>query len=107
MAIIQNDYFYRTTYDGKTDFFKGRVSTPSGETAFIFISVPLMSLLRDAEEIHSDATFEIVPNLFYQLFTLHITAYGKVIYSINRFDNHSLNLMRLYKYCPESPIQIF
>ncbi len=69
--------------DGKADFYQGRVTCPaSGATAFIFVSLALLSLLRDSEEVHCDATFEVVPDQFYQLFTLHITAYGKVSTSI-------------------------
>lgn len=75
--------YNRKTLDGKADFYQGRVTCPtSGATAFIFVSLALLSLLRDSEEVHCDATFEVVPNQFYQLFTLHITAYGKVSASI-------------------------
>lgn len=68
---------FRQTLDGSSEFFQGRVSTDNG-TAFIFLSLTLLPLLRITREIHADGTFKTVPNLFYQLFTLHVKAYGKV-----------------------------
>ncbi len=67
----------RKTLDGSSDFFKARVSTTTG-TAFIFLSVSLLTQLRTTKQIQADGTFKTVPNLFYQLFTLHFKAYKKV-----------------------------
>jgi hypothetical protein len=60
-------------------FYQGRVTTSTGSSALIFISWALISALRDTTEVHADGTFKTVPAMFYQLFTLHITAYGKVV----------------------------
>ncbi|KZS16483.1 Uncharacterized protein APZ42_017765 [Daphnia magna] len=53
-----------------------RVSTDTGN-AFIFILLALLPEIRTTREIRSDGTFKTVPNLFYELFTLHVLAYGK------------------------------
>ena len=65
------------TLDGSSDFFKARVSTTTG-TAFIFLSISLLTQLRTTKQIQADGTFKTVPNLFYQLFTLHFKAYKKI-----------------------------
>ena len=44
------------------------------DSAFIFISPGILPALRNCREIHIDATFRIVPGLFYQLMTLHVIA---------------------------------
>jgi hypothetical protein len=69
--------FKRKTLDGSSDFFKARVSTATG-TAFIFLSITLLTQLRTTKQIQADGTFKTAPNLFYQLFTLHFKAYKKV-----------------------------
>ena len=68
----------RKTFDGENEFFQDRVSTATG-SAFIFLSLALMSQLRTTTEIHGDGTFKNTPSLFYQLFTVHIVYKGKVI----------------------------
>ncbi len=61
-------------------FYNGHVRTQDGkDSAFIFLNPTLLPRLRDSVEVHSDGTFGMVPRLFYQLFTLHIIQYGKVI----------------------------
>ena len=75
LFIIFN--FRRQTIDNTAEFFKGRVSTNT-ETAFVFISLALLSQLRQTKEIHCDGTFQTVPRLFYQLFVVHTVAHGKV-----------------------------
>ncbi|XP_045032435.1 uncharacterized protein LOC116927525 [Daphnia magna] len=67
---------YRKTLNQSADFFHGRVSTDSGN-AFIFISLALLPEIHTTREIRSDGTFKTVPNVFYELFTLHVLAYGK------------------------------
>ncbi len=69
--------FKRKTLDGLSDFFKARVSTTTG-TAFIFLSITLLTQLRKTKQIQVGGTFKTVPNLFYQLFTLHFKAYKKI-----------------------------
>jgi hypothetical protein len=69
--------FKRKTLDWSSDFFKARVSTRTG-TAFIFLSITLLTQLRTTKQIQADGTFKTVPNLFCQLFTLHFKAYKKV-----------------------------
>ncbi|KZR99283.1 Uncharacterized protein APZ42_004910 [Daphnia magna] len=39
--------------------------------------VALLPEIRTTREIRSDGTFKTIPNLFYELFTLHVLAYGK------------------------------
>ena len=68
----------RMDSDGNDEFFKARVTTPSGSTAFIFLSMAILGHLRLTEQIHGDGTFLTVSDLFFQLFTLQLVAYGKV-----------------------------
>ncbi|KZS06489.1 Uncharacterized protein APZ42_030044 [Daphnia magna] len=68
---------YRKTLNQSADFFHGRVSTDSGN-AFIFISLALLPEIHTTRDIRSDGTFKTVPNVFYELFTLHVLAYGKL-----------------------------
>ncbi|XP_045026844.1 uncharacterized protein LOC123470557 [Daphnia magna] len=65
---------YNKTADGTSNFYHGRVSTPSG-TALVFISFVMLPLLRTSEEIACDGTFATLPLLFSQLFMLHVSAY--------------------------------
>ncbi|KZS03612.1 Uncharacterized protein APZ42_033605 [Daphnia magna] len=65
---------YNKTADGTSNFYHGRVSTPSG-TALVFISLVMLPLLRTSEEIACDGTFATLPLLFSQLFMLHVSAY--------------------------------
>ncbi|EFX78657.1 hypothetical protein DAPPUDRAFT_320344 [Daphnia pulex] len=74
--LIREHPHYSKTLDGSSDFFKARVSTATG-TAFIFLSITLLTQLRTTKQIQADGTFKTVPNLFYQLFTLHFKAYKK------------------------------
>ena len=64
----------------ETCFFPTRVSIATG-SAFIFLSLALLSQLRTTTEIHGDGTFKNMLNLFYQLFTVHIVYKGKVIHT--------------------------
>lgn len=64
-------------------FFHGRVDIeappPAGQqTAFVFISLIVLSLLRDTTQLNSDGTFESVPRIFEQMFTIHLNYMGKV-----------------------------
>ncbi|KAK4025045.1 hypothetical protein OUZ56_010550 [Daphnia magna] len=58
---------YNKTADGTSNFYHGRVSTPSG-TALVFISLVMLPLLRTSEEIACDGTFATLPLLFSQQF---------------------------------------
>lgn len=66
------------TRDGSAPFYNGRVSTTTG-TAFVFISTRLLLALLTTLQVHSDATFKTVPELFYQMFTLHVLFNGRVM----------------------------
>jgi|LakMenEpi03Aug12_release.lakeMendotaPanAssembly.Ray.scaffolds.fasta_scaffold1091347_1 hypothetical protein len=55
------------------------------DSALIFISPGILPALRNCREIPIDATFRMVPGLFYQLMTLHVIAYGHVRYANNLF----------------------
>ena len=68
----------RMDSEGNDTFFNARVTTPNGSTAFIFLSMVILGQLRVTEQIHGDGTFLTVPDLFFQLFTLQLIAYGKV-----------------------------
>ena len=56
----------RKTFDGENEFFQDRVSTATG-SAFIFLSLALLSQLRTTTEIRGDGTFKNTPILFYCL----------------------------------------
>jgi hypothetical protein len=84
ISFSNSETGFRKTRDGSDEFFRTRVSTATG-TAFIFTSVALLGALRRTKQIHSDENFKTVPNLFYQLFTLHLNAYKKV-WLHNLFD---------------------
>ena len=43
-----------------------------------FISTPWMQALADCDEMFIDGTFRTVPSLFYQLVTIHVTAFSYV-----------------------------
>lgn len=56
----------------------------------------LLGALRRTKQIYADGTFKTVPNLFYQLFTLHLKAYKKVCIH-NLFDwVQIINIFFLY-----------
>jgi len=68
-----------------SNFYYGPAIKAGGQTAFLFISMGIISLLSSAKQLHSDGTFKSVPKLFNdahqkcgQLYTLHVKAYGKV-----------------------------
>ena len=81
---------HRLIKNGTATFFKGRVTSVDGASAFVFASTAVLSHLRNAEQIHGDGTFATVPNMFYQMFTLHLVAFGKVCmcfsYMFNMFS---------------------
>lgn len=74
----------RNSLDGVNRFYHGRVTSTTG-SALVFVSVPLVSYLRHAKEVHADGTFKTVPRFFYQLFTLHMVAYKKVMLRLKYF----------------------
>nr|CAH0103572.1 unnamed protein product [Daphnia galeata] len=75
-ALLNDSPTYRRTLYGEAEFFKGRLSTATG-TAFMFISMAILPLIRTTKEIHADGTFQVVPDLFYQLLTIQVMAYGR------------------------------
>jgi|LakMenE01Jun11ns_1017448.scaffolds.fasta_scaffold8596583_1 hypothetical protein len=62
---------------GTNDFYCGRVQDGL-DSALIFINIPLLHALVNAEIISMDATFDTVPFQFYQMASLHAMAYGHV-----------------------------
>ncbi len=73
--IIQ---YYREAFDGG-DFFLGRIQTADGGDALIFVSPKLLPAAAQTPELQADGTFRSVPEIFMQLFTLHISRFGQVI----------------------------
>ena len=55
------------------------------DSALIFISPGILPALRNCREIPIDATFRMVPGLFYQLMTLHVIENGHIRYAYNLF----------------------
>ena len=53
------------------------------ETAVVFATDLMISKLIDDQTIHFDATFKVVPRLFYQLFTIFISYKGHAIPAIH------------------------
>ena len=49
------------------------------ETAVLFASDQMITKLKEAETVHFDATFKVVPRIFYQLLTVFIRYKGHVI----------------------------
>ena len=49
------------------------------ETAVIFASDQMIFKLKEIEVNHSDATFKVVPRLFYQLLTIYIRVKGHAL----------------------------
>jgi len=50
----------------------GSVNTGDGDTTLIFASDGQLELLRSCRLVYVDATFRVVPSLFYQLFTVFV-----------------------------------
>lgn len=57
---------------GDAPFYRGSVNTGDGDTALIFASDGQLQLLRSCRLVYVDATFRVVPSLFYQLFTVFV-----------------------------------
>jgi len=57
---------------GDAPFYRGSVTTGDGDTALIFASDGQLQLLRSCRLVYVDATFRVVPSLFYQLFTVFV-----------------------------------
>lgn len=87
-ALLNLDLlFINHTINGTSLFFHGRVSSATG-SALIFLSLAVLSEIRFTSQILSDGTFYSVPNLFYQLFTIHIMYNGKVSLVFNKTIEH-------------------
>jgi len=64
---------------GDAPFYRGSVNTGDGDTALIFASDGQLELLRPCRLVYVDATFWVVPSLFYQLrSSTPITRYNKL-----------------------------
>jgi len=53
-------------------FFRGHVSTSTGDTALLFSTDAQMQLLQDSCVVFVDSTFRVVPALYHQLFTIFV-----------------------------------
>lgn len=72
-------YFYCSKALDKTDFYHGPpIISANGQVALLFISLGVIQLLDSATQLHSDGTFFAVPEIFDQLYTIHVSAFGKV-----------------------------
>jgi hypothetical protein len=69
--------FTRNTLRGQGVFYRDMM-THENDYALIFISPGILPALRNVREINIDATFRIVPVVFYQLITFHALAYSHV-----------------------------
>jgi MULE transposase domain len=69
-SIIRNSRYAHV--DGG-EFYRGTVDAGAGGTAVIFATNKQLELLQSATEIYFDATFKVVPNIYYQLFTIFVT----------------------------------
>ena len=59
---------------GFLNFYRGSVSLPNNDgTAILFISDLMLANLKLTKSIKFDATFYVVPKIFYQLFTIFTT----------------------------------
>lgn len=61
------------------EFFQGRVTTPAGGKAFIFLSLEILPELRRTRQLLSDGTFQTGPYLFYLLFNIYLRFKNKVV----------------------------
>ena len=54
-----------------SNFYRGSVAVPNNQgTAVIFISDSMLANLKLTKGVKFDATFYVVPKIFYQLFTI-------------------------------------
>ena len=67
---------------GDAPFYRGSVNTGDGDTALIFASDGQLELLRSCRLVYVDATFRVVPSLFYRYLrsssSTPITRYNKL-----------------------------
>lgn len=61
-------------------FYQGLVTSDDGYQGLVFVSDSLINMLATNNEVQCDGTFKTVPRLFYQLFTVQVKVYGKVIF---------------------------
>ena len=59
---------YAQLSDG--EFYRGLAEARENGSALVFASDTQLELLRCATQIYFDATFKVVPMIYYQLFTL-------------------------------------
>jgi len=57
---------------GDVPFYRGSVNTGDSDTALIFERDRQLELLRWCHLVYVDATFRVVPSLFYQVFTVFV-----------------------------------
>lgn len=68
-SAVQNSRY--AELDGST-FYRGTVTSDDGGFAMVFASQQQLSILEESSLVYFDATFKVVPHLFYQLFTLFV-----------------------------------
>ena len=65
-----------------TNTYRFSIANDNG-TAVVFATELMLSKLRESDSIHFDATFKVVPRLFYQLMTIFIPFKGHTIPAIH------------------------
>ncbi|KAB0795583.1 hypothetical protein PPYR_12422 [Photinus pyralis] len=58
-------------YDSEQTLLPGRM--------LIFSTTPNLNILARSDKWYADGTFSVVPNLFHQLYTIHVEAYGGTV----------------------------
>ena len=69
--------YFRSNRAGDDDFFAEYIDCVDGK-AFVFVSRQLLEECLQSKELFIDGTFRTVPKLFYQLVTIHMSAFSNV-----------------------------
>jgi len=71
--------------------YRARTLASGGATALIFASDRQLELLRSCRLVYVDATFRVVPSLYYQLFTVFIQHTDQSLISGGSLDHNPEN----------------
>lgn len=69
--------YFRSNKAGDDDFFADAIICDDGK-ALIFVSRQLLEQCLDSKYLFIDGTFRSVPKLFYELVTIHLSAFSHV-----------------------------
>jgi len=89
-AIVRNSRYAKLNGD---DFYHGIADAGEDRTALLFAWTGQLNMLKVAKEGYFDATFKIVPAIYYQLLTVFATsgdAAFPVCYVLMRWKTHAL-----------------